>query len=218
MSDQGIQTGDHKTHLGIKYCYFDDELYCPVCGLELYCHNAYDNRQPKRESCPHLLYFWEETHLGGHFFFVRPDFGKKFIVTLLKSEYYEKYLQNPHRNRPHRNRGSFHHPRPLKNNDIGLFASGAFSSEDPLYIGSKVLRDDPFLLEKQRFEEIGARVGNISFECPSIRHPELLSDLVVVYYNFEGVGNHQKKDDSRTRYIAICPSEYHNPGLRGLSE
>lgn len=247
MSEQGIQVGDKKIHLGIEYCFFgDEELHCPVCKAELYRQVPYTDQLPIRKSCPHVIYYWEKTRLGGHFFFVRPDFAKAYIRALLKSDYYKEFLQNPHRNNPHTNRSSMHHPRRLKNNDIALFASGDFSSDDPMFVDSKAsaynhrfmekIRDSTFLssdgtffvdsnvhfdetwfLERMRYEEIGAKVGNISFECPSIRHPELLAEDVVVHYNFEGVWI-KERSDSRTRYIAISPTEYHNPGIQGLSE
>jgi hypothetical protein len=217
MTDQPIKVGDRKRHLVIDYCFCGEDLHCPYCGEELYRHDAYANQQPKRGSCQHLLYFWEKTRFGGHFFFVRPDFGKDFIQALLKSDYYEKFLQNPHRNHPHVNHPSLHHPRPLKDNEIGLFASGDFSSEDPMFERSNIMHSDPKYIEKRRFEEIGARVGNISSECPSTRHPEYLPDDIVVYYNFEHVGV-SELGDSRQRHIALVPTEYHKPGVHDLSE
>jgi len=247
MNEQTLQIGDVKTHLGIDYCFFgDEELDCPVCGKELYIHNAYANQQPKRESCPHVVYYWEKTRFGGHFFFVRPDFGKAFIQALLKSEYYKEFLQDPHRHQTDSNRRPLHHPRPLKDNEVALFASGDFSSDDPMFadseasaynrqfmekirssetfssdgsliVNSNVQFDHTRFREMLRSEEIGARVGNISFERPSIRHPELLSDDVVVYYNLEGVGDYEK-GDIRDRFIAISETEYQSLGVRGLSE
>ena len=215
-NDQTLQIGEHKIHLGIDYCWFgDEELDCPVCGAELYRQVPFSDQLPKRGSCPHVLYYWEKTRFGGHFFFLRPGFGKDFIQALLKSDYYKEFLQNPHRNNPHSNRRPLYHPRPLKDNEIALFASGVFSSEDPLFTNSKWRSDDQQFLEKRRYEEIGCRVGNISFRSPSIRHPELLPHDVVVYFNFEGVGDYEK-GDSRIRNIAISPTEYHIPGVQGL--
>lgn len=244
MSEQEIQIGDHKIHLGIDYCFFgDEELDCPICGKELYRQEPYSGcyQLPTRASCPHVIFYWERTRNGGHFFFIRPDFAKPFIQALLKSEYYKEFLQNPHRNNPQSNRSSMHHPRPLKNSEIALFVSGVFSSDDPMFVGSKALVElsrvkekigfyrDPFSVdlkghfdftwfqESIRSEEIGARVGNISHAIPSIEHPECLPDNAVVYYNYEGVST-DEKHDGRTRTIAISPTEYHNPGVRGLSE
>ncbi len=245
MTDQTIQNGDRKRHLGLDYCWFgDEELDCPVCGAELYRQVPHSDLLPERGSCPHVIYYWEKTRFGGHFFFVRPDFGKAFIQALLKSEYYKEFLQDPHRHQTESNRRSMHHPRPLKDNEISLFASGDFSSEDPMFanskadayntqfmetirdstvlssdgqfiVESKVHFDETWFLERRRYEEIGARVGNISFGSPSIRHPECLPKDVVVYYNFEGVGSYEK-GDSRIRNIAISQTEYSNPGIRGL--
>ena len=216
MNDQPLQIGDQKTHLRITYQFFgDEELHCPFCGTQLYHQIPHASQLPERRSCPHVLYYWEKTHFGGHFFFVRPDFGKAYIQALLKSDYYQEFLENPHRNNPKSHTRPLHHPRPLKKNDIALFASGAFSSEDPLFSEPKWRSDDPLFLEKIRYEEIGAKVGNISSQCPSILHPECLANDVVVHYNYEGVGN-QEKHDGRTRFIAISPTEYLAPGLQGL--
>jgi len=250
MSDQTLQIGDKIIKLGIEYCFFgDEELDCPVCGTALYRQEPYSGsyQLPTRASCPHVLYYWERTRNGGHFFFVRPDFAKPFILALIKSDYYREFLQNPHRNNPPTDRRPMHHPRPLKNNEIALFASGIFSSGDPMFDESKasaehrelmdqwhflgaLYSDDPIsaaskrqlllvgftrYLERLRYEEIGAKVGNISHAIPSIEHPECLPDNVVVYYNYEGVST-DEKHDGRTRTIAISPTEYNNPGVRGL--
>jgi len=246
MTDQPIKVGDLKKHLGIEYCWFGDEaLDCPVCGTELYRQVPHSDELPERGSCPHVIYYWEKTRFGGHFFFVRPDFGKTFIQALLKSDYYEEFLQDPHRHQTQSHRRPLHHPRALKDNEISLFASGEFSSDDPMFadskasaynrqfmekirssstissdgsllVNSKVHFDEARFLEMKRYEEVGARVGNISFASPSIRHPEYLPHDIVVYYNYEGVGSYEK-GDSRDRFIAISPTEYHNRGFRGLS-
>ncbi|MBL7047705.1 MAG: hypothetical protein ISR95_08790 [Candidatus Marinimicrobia bacterium] len=198
---------------GIHYWDFENKLNCPICGKKLFLQDAFENNQPMRENCPHVLYFWEKTHSGGHFFYVRPDFAKKFIKALLKSDYYQEYLQKPK-------------PRPLKNNEIAKFASGVISPADPMFNYSWIRYPDPGWWEDILYQKVSYRVGNISQYYPSLRHPEIHPEEAVIYVTDYSVGytglrirnRKNSHGDYRTLYIAIIPSEYHNPGIRWLSD
>ncbi len=204
--------GEIKTHLGINYCNFEDELSCPICNKRLFAKDTFENNQPVRDTCPHVLYFWEETHLGGHFFCVRPDFAKNFIEALLGSEYYREHLLKPK-------------VRPLKKNEIAQFASGGISPVDYMFNHGYLEINDPRYLEIRRYEHTGSRVGNISHFYPSIKHPEILPQETVVFLTDYSVGytglrirnRKNSHGDLRTLNVAICPTEFHNPGVRGLS-
>lgn len=199
-------------HPGIDYRDFESELDCPICGEKLFLKDAFENSQPARKTCPHVLYFWEKTHHGGHFFYVRPDFAANFIKALLNSDYYHEHLQTPK-------------VKPLKKNEIAQFASGAISPLDPMFESSIIRYPEPGWQEDILYRKVGYRVGNISHYYPSTKHPEILPKETVIYITEFNVGyiglrirnRKNSHGDSRTLNIAICPSEYHNPGIRSIS-
>lgn len=200
-------------HPGIDYSDFENELNCPICGEQLFLKDAFENSQPLRDNCPHVLYFWEKTHVGGYFFYVRSDFAEKYIKALLKSDYYHEYLQTPK-------------VRPLKNNEIAKFASGVISPIDLMFTNPEIKYGEPGWRDDRLFHNVGSRVGNISHYYPSTKHPDILPEDTVVYITDYSVGytglrirnRKNSHGDSRTLNIAICPSEYDDPGIRGIFE
>jgi hypothetical protein len=209
----GIHGNPWYRHPGIDYIDIENELDCPICGKQLFLKDAFENNQPVRDNCPHLLYFWEKTHLGGHFFYARPDFAKKFIKALLKSDYYLKYLQIPK-------------AKPLKKNEIAQFASGVISPVDSMFFHSKIQYGEPDWRDEILYQNVGLRVGNISQYYPSLLHPAIHPEEALIYVTDYSVGytglrirnRKNSHGDSRTLYIAIIPSEYHDPGIQGLSK
>ena len=104
-------------HKGIKYSNFKGGQYCPHCNkpvfMQKYWGYSGSDWDVKIKPCPHVIYIWEESSGGSRFWKVRPDFGKRYIQSLINSPKYFKKLSQPQ-------------TYALKQNEIASFATGTF--------------------------------------------------------------------------------------------